>query len=166
MKRKRLKNTKKQIKYIIGGSILLALVTIGILLAIFIPTAKAKSELANMYNDLRAMKDPVMIITDMKADNNFSTSRGEEEVEGKSNKEILINDLFQLEGRFDYVGKSKTGAWDLRIRIFEGDNEVELYLAYEEMYYVKDNVKYIFTPDAGAAEAYKILYKNFYLWVK
>ena len=167
MSKKKFKITKNQMKYIILGASLAVVLAVGICLAIFLPSVKAESELSKMFCTLEAMENPAIIITDMKADNIMSGARGEIKLEGAASTEVLMDDILALSGKLEYKGKTTSGAWDLRVKIYEGDSAVELYLAYKEMYYVKDNVKYIFTPDSEETlKAYQVIYSTFSALVK
>ncbi len=164
MSRKRSKLTKNQIKYIVIGLAATVIVVVGILLAIFLPTIKANSGLNDIFDDLRAMNEPVIIVTDMKADSNFSDARGEIKIEDASSTKLIISDILSL--KLDYDGKDTSDAWDIRAKISDGEKSAELYFAYGKMYYVENGVKYIFVPSEESSEALKVLYKTFSAFVK
>ena len=140
---------------------------IGILLAVFLPTVIAESELDGILTDLKEMNEPVMIVTDMKADNTFSDARGEVKIDDPTSTGMLINEILELSDNFKYDGKDSSDTWDIRVKVNDGEKAVELYFAYGKMYYVKNGAKYVFVPEgAEVKEDFKVLYKTLSAFVQ
>ena len=85
------KNKMTNKKYIIAGVSVGALFLIMIASAVLLPFVKINADFDKIFSKAGEMQSPVMIITDMKADNVFSDAVGEVTVEStEKTREIIL----------------------------------------------------------------------------
>jgi hypothetical protein len=80
----------------------------------------------------------------------------------------MIENLADVADDFEYVGKENAaGSFDIRYKIYEGENAIEIYLSKDGMYYVNGDKKYVFVPDdAETRIEYKQIYNTACMFVK
>lgn len=153
--------TKKVNKtYVIGGVVLGVLAIVAVALAVILPIVKINAEFDALFETVNGMEQPKMVITDMKAENNFSDSKGEINIDSAASAKAMIKSLSNIAGKFEYDGRrSSIEAWDIRVKFINGDQTVTMYFAKDGMYYVKNNAKYVFVPEDDET---KIAYEGYY----
>jgi hypothetical protein len=157
------KNTMTNKKYIIAGVSVGALFLIMIASAVILPFVKINADFDKIFSEAGEMKSPVMIITDMKADNVFSDAVGEVTVESTEKARELIKNLAGASKNFDYDSRNGDAvtALDIRIKISDGDKTLVFYMNEKGMYYISGGVRYYFVPrDNAAQKTYSELYSE------
>jgi len=157
------KNKMTNKKYIIAGVSVGALFLIMIASAVLLPFVKINADFDKIFSKAGEMQSPVMIITDMKADNVFAGAVGEVTVESTEKTREIIKALSDLSKNFEYDGRNGDAgaALDIRIKISDGDKTLVFYMNEKGMYYVSGGVRYYFVPrDNAAQKTYSELYSE------
>ena len=157
------KNKMTNKKYIIAGVSVGALFLIMIASAVLLPFVKINADFDKIFSKAGEMQSPVMIITDMKADNVFSDAVGEVTVESTEKTREIIQALSNLSKNFEYDGRNGDAgtALDIRIKISDGDKTLVFYMNEKGMYYISGGVRYYFVPrDNAAQKTYSELYSE------
>ena len=157
---------KKMKKALAVGAAVLALAAVVVAIAV-VPTAIIENNFENIFERAENMLNPQIFITDMSAENNYSDGSGELLVEGSAAR-FMIDELSDVADDFEYVGKENAaGSFDIRYKIYEGENAIEIYLSKDGMYYVNGDKKYVFVPeDAETRIEYKKIYNTACMFVK
>ena len=157
---------KKMKKALAVGAAVLVLVAVIVAIAV-VPTAIIENNFENIFERAENMTNPQIFITDMGAENNFSGAKGEMLVVGEAAL-FMTKQLSEVADDFEYVGKeSAVGSFDIRYKIYEGENAIEIYLSKDGMYYVNGDKKYVFVPeDAETKIEYKQIYNTACMFVK
>ena len=126
---------------------------------VIVPSAIVSSKFEEMFDKMEDMPSPEIVITDMGAENNFSTAKGEMLVTGEAAVQILDR-LSDAVDDCKYLGKADAeGAFDIRFKVSGNGLAYEFYLTENEIYYVKNDKKYMFTPEDEEA---KVEHKQVY----
>ena len=155
------KNKMTNKKYIIAGVSVGALFLIMIASAVLLPFVKINADFDKIFSKAGEMQSPVMIITDMKADNVFSDAVVT--VESTEKTREIIKALSNLSKNFEYDGRNGDAgtALDIRIKISDGDKTLVFYMNEKGMYYISGGVRYYFVPrDNAAQKTYSELYSE------
>lgn len=134
-------------KAVITAAVAGAAVLLAVVLAIVLPIVSINSEFDAIIEKMGDFESPVLIVTDMSSENNFSGAAGEISIDDANSAKVMIGDLIELADDLKYDRRDRSvGAWDIRFKVVEGDESVEIYLAEDKVYFVKNDVKYIFVP--------------------
>ena len=157
---------KKMKKIVVIGAAVMVLVAVIVAIAV-VPTAIIENNFENIFERAENMLNPQIFITDMSAENNFSGAKGEMLVTEEAAIHMIEN-LADVADDFEYVGKENAaGSFDIRYKIYEGENAIEIYLSKDGMYYVNGDKKYVFVPeDAETRIEYKKIYNTACMFVK
>lgn len=158
---------KENNKPVIIAALVGVVVLIAVVLAVVLPIVNIGRDFDSLVQKMNEFESPRLIITDMSSESNFSGKAGEVSMEENSAK-VLIRDLTELAEDLKYDSRDTSiGAWDVRFKVIEGDDSVEIYLAEERVYFIKNDVKYIFTPkNDEAMTSYKAFYNGICVFVK
>lgn len=153
-------------KILVIGAALLALVAVVAAIAI-VPAAIVSAEFEEMFDKIEDINAPEIVITDMGADNNFSSARGEMLVNGEAALQILDR-IDEAIDDCKYVGKADSkGSFDIRFKVSGDGATYEFFLTESEIYFVKNDKKYVFTPEDEEAKAeHKQVYNLACMFVK
>ena len=165
---KKSEHEKNDAKYAVAGIVLGAVALISVLAAVFLPIIKINADFNKIFDTMGAMHNPQIIITDMKADNVFAPVKGEVSVDDTSSALKIIGDITAIADGFEYDGRDETvGAWDLRVKVKDGEREATFYLSDGKISYVNKGVKYIFVAsDDKTLEKYRDFYSEIASLVK
>ena len=154
-------------KTLIIASIVGAAVLLAVALAIIVPIANISGEFNALIQKMEEFESPRIVITDMSAENNFSGKVSEIDITDEKSVKVMIRDLAELADSLKYDSRDKSiGAWDVRFKVMGGEESAEIYIAEDKLYFVKNDVKYIFVPkDAKATQSHKNLYSRVSMFV-
>ena len=160
----RFNNLKKQgsKKTAIIASVMALAVLIIVALIVIVPIANISRDFNAIIDEMDAFESPCIVITDMSAENNFSGNAGEVSIDDENSAKVLICDVVELAKNFKYESRdTSVGAWDIRFKVIDGDRSVDIYMANEKMYFIKNDVKYVFAPqNSEILASYKALYNG------
>jgi hypothetical protein len=137
-------NQNNKRKAVIAVASATALIAI-IVLAIILPILRANADFDRIFEKMRTIEEPELVITDMGAENVFGNNKGEVRVTSTD----LVKQLAALSENFKYSGKDSDsmGSWDIRVRVKTADGWIEIYLDDDNMYYLSRGNYYRFVPE-------------------
>ena len=139
-------NKNRKIAIVVAASA----AVIAVALLIIVPLIKINSDFDAIFSKMGQVSDPMVVITDMGAENVFGNSKGEVRIVSAD----LVRELCTLSESFRYRGRDtdSLGAWDIRFRVQSADGGLEIYLDEGEMYYLSGGNYYRFVPKNDDAE--------------
>ena len=154
-------------KAVIAAVVVGAAVLVAVVLAVVLPIVNINRDFDALIEKMTGFDTPRLVITNMSAENNFSGVASEISIDDENSAKVLIRDLAELADSLKYDSRDKSiGAWDIRFKVIDGEGSAEVYLAEDKVYFVKNDVKYIFVPkDDESTQACKNLYSRFSMFV-
>jgi hypothetical protein len=158
---------KENKRSVIWAAVVGAAVLVAAVLAVVLPIVNINRDFDALIGKMTEFDTPRLVITDMSAENNFSGVAGEIFIDDENSAKVMIRDLSSLADGLKYDRRdTSVGAWDIRFKVIDGEESAEIYLAEDKVYFVKNDVKYIFVPKGDeSAQACKNLYSRFSMFV-
>ena len=159
----------KKKTYIIAATVIAAVMIIVSVSAVVIPFARINSGFDDIFDAAEDMDSPMVILTDMLADNVLSGESVEIMLDDPVKTKALVERLDDAADDMKYRGKSTKAhsSWDIRVMIREGSVTLTVYMAPDRMYYSSGAAKYFFVPEDGdELEGYKKLFEEVRAMIK